>query len=439
MHQAVSLLALNQLIKSALDENLNPSYWVIAEIGELKQAAQGHAYLDLVEKSGNQILAKTKANIWSYSYRTIAGRFQAVTGQPLKAGMKILAQVSVTFHEIYGFSLNVKDIDPNFTLGERARIRQEVIDKLTREGLMGLNKRFELPMVPQKIAVISSATAAGCGDFMDQVQKNRNGYQVHSTFFQATLQGSGASATIVNALNCIIDLFEKENFDAIIIIRGGGAQMDLDCFDDYELALAIAKCPIPVITGIGHERDETIADMVSHTRMKTPTAAAEFILCGFRDFEEQLMTTLKSLERLTSQTLTLEKRRMDDLESTVKNLSNFKIQQGKEKLLFKQNQLQSMASNIFKLEGMKVVNLELGLKRYWKNHLDSANKNLENLLKDIKTLDPNSFLGKGYTRSEVNGKPIHTTVIKSGDLLVTFGKNKTLKSIIQNINNHGKN
>ncbi len=438
MQQAVSLLELNQLIKSALDDNLQPYYWIIAEIGELKQAAQGHAYLDLVEKSGNRILAKTRANIWSYSYRTIAGRFQAVTGQPLKAGMKILAQVSVTYHELYGISLNVKDIDPNFTLGERARIRQEVIEKLTREGLMDLNKRFQLPKVPQRIAIISSATAAGYGDFMDQLAMNKYGYRIHTRFFQATLQGADAAKTLVSALNQIAKSGELEKFDAVVIIRGGGAQMDLDCFDEYELALAIARCPIPVITGIGHERDETIADLVSHTKMKTPTAAAEFILSGFRDFEELLINALKTLERNTSQTLTMEERRLRDFQSQIKNLAYFKLQQANETLRYKVNRLQSMSTNRCRIDNIKLQNIETGLKRYWKNQLEAENKHLENLLKDIKKLDPKSFLKRGYTRSEVNGKPIHQTEINLGDLMVTYSNNKTIKSIIQNIEQNGK-
>lgn len=433
MQQALSLLELNQLIRSTLDENLHPNYWVVAEIGEFKQVGQGHAYLDLVEKKGSQIAAKIRANIWQYTYRVIAGRFTAVTGQNLKAGMKILAQVNVAFHEVYGISLNIKDIDPNYTLGERARIRQEVIERLMREGLMELNKRFVLPMVPQKIAVISSVSAAGYGDFMDQLQKNRSGYQIHAQLFQATLQGADAAATIISALDQIRLLSERQSFDAIVLIRGGGSQLDLDCFDDYGLASAIAKFSLPVLTGIGHERDETIVDLVAHTRLKTPTATAEFILSGFREFEEKLNTALKTLERATSQTLMMEDRRLRDMLSNLKTIADFSIQRQKENLNYKTNQVKSLSTNLLKMDLVKIHNFELGLKKSWKSRLESENKKLENMGRDILRLDPNTFLDKGYTRSEVNGIPIHKLAAKIGDTLVTFGKDKTLKSIIQNI------
>jgi len=431
--QALSLLELNQLIRATLDENLHPSYWVVAEIGEFKQVAQGHAYLDLVEKKGNQIAAKIRANIWQYTFRVIAGRFTAVTGQNLKAGMKILAQVNVTFHEVYGISLNIKDIDPNYTLGERARVRQEVIERLTREGLMDLNKRFPLPLVPQKIAIISSVSAAGYGDFMDQLQKNRQGYHINAQLFQATLQGADAAATIIRALDQIELLNGKESFDAIVLIRGGGSQLDLDCFDDYGLAAAIAKCALPVLTGIGHERDETIVDLVAHTRLKTPTATAEFILSGFRDFEEQLNTALKTLERATSQTLVIEDRRLRDLLGKLKTLADFSIHRKKEDLKFKTNQLKSLSSSLLKMDLVRINNLELGLRKSWKSRVDSEDKKLENLGRDLQKLDPKTFLAKGYTRSEVNGIPINKIEVQIGDILVTFAKNKTLKSNIQNI------
>ncbi|ERM82048.1 hypothetical protein P872_08705 [Rhodonellum psychrophilum GCM71 = DSM 17998] len=437
MQQALSLLDLNQLIRSTLDEHLHPSYWVVAEIGEFKQVAQGHAYLDLVEKKGSQIAAKIRANIWQYTYRVIAGRFSAVTGQNLKAGMKILAQVNVTFHEVYGISLNIKDIDPNYTLGERARIRQEVIERLTREGLMDLNKRFPLPLVPQKIAIISSASAAGYGDFMDQLLKNRQGYQIHAQLFQATLQGADAAATIIRALDQIDLLSGKESFDAVVLIRGGGSQLDLDCFDDYGLAATIAKYPLPVITGIGHERDETIVDLVAHTRLKTPTATAEFILSGFRDFEEQLNTALKTLERATSQKLLMEDRRLRDMLTTIKTLADFSIQRQKENLNYKTNQLKSLSSNLLKMDLVKINNLEMGIRRSWKSRVDSEDRKLENLERDLQKLDPNTFLAKGYTRSEVNGIPINKTEVQIGDTLVTFAKNISLKSIIQNIETNG--
>lgn len=438
MQQAISLLALNQLIRETLEVHLESSYWVVAEIGELKQAGQGHAYLDLVEKLGNQIAAKMRANIWAYSYRTIAGRFQAVTGQSLRAGMKILAQVTVTFHELYGISLNVKDIDPNFTLGERARIRQEIIDRLSREGMMELNKRFTLPTVPQKIAVISSASAAGYGDFVNQIDHNRFGYKVTHKLYQATLQGTDAAATMVNAFQKIGSDQEAEKFDLIVLIRGGGAQLDLDCFDDYGLALSIAKSPIPVLTGIGHERDETIADLVSHTKMKTPTAVAEFILSGFRDFEDRLNLWTKNLSRLAGQMLIQEERKMADLENRLKNLVRFNLVKNAEKLIFFQNRIKSSSQNQIRISNLSLSNLNLTLTKSWKVFLEKENRKLDLLEKDLNRSDPNTFFEKGYTRSEIDGIPIHKTVPNKGQVLVTFSKINILTSTIKEIKDNGK-
>lgn len=438
MQQAISLLELNQIIRDSLENNLSPSYWVIAEIGELKLAAAGHAYLELVEKSGNQVKAKIRANIWQYSFRTIAGRFQAMTGKELRAGMKVLALATVTFHELYGISLTIKDIDPNYTLGERARIRQEIIDRLRHDGMMDLNKRFELSAVPQRIAVISSQTAAGYGDFVQQLQSNRYGYQVHFKLYPATLQGSEAAKTMIRALEQIEEDAQETGYDMVIIIRGGGAQMDLDCFDDYDLALAIAKFPIPILTGIGHERDETIADLVAHTKVKTPTAAAEFILSGFLGFEEGLLTFLKQIERQVSQKLLWEDRNLSDYTSKLKNISSQRINWEKQSFAAKENQIHNLAINKVKLQHFQLEKLSEIIQKDFKRTIQKENRNLDSLEKAIKNLDPVSIFEKGYSRSEIDGKPIHSAKIKEGMEMVTITKNKKIKSTIQEIKEYGK-
>ena len=268
----LSLLELNQLIKQALSSQLQPTYWVVAEIGELRVAQNGHCYLDLVDKGDDRLLAKVRATIWSYTFRTLRGWFEAMTGEALRPGLKILAQVEVKFHELYGLSVNVKDIDAQYTLGERARRRQQVVQQLMDEGVYEMNKGLLLPVVPQRVAVISSPTAAGLGDFMDQLAHNRGGYRFEVQLFKASMQGDGAEASIVTALLEVYQRMEEygSEYDVVVIIRGGGAQVDLDCFDTYTLASHIAQFPIPVITGIGHERDETVADLVAHTKNEDP-------------------------------------------------------------------------------------------------------------------------------------------------------------------------
>src|SRR5690554_2083524 len=228
MDNPISLSELNLLIRQTLDSSLAHSFWVIAEIGEFRDSPKGHAYLELVEKSGNQMKAKMKANIWSYTYQGISSRFLNTTGQNLSQGMKILALVNVQFHEIYGLSINIKDIDPNFTIGERAKRKQEIIDQLNREGLIQLNKQYPLPLVPQRLAVISSSTAAGFGDFINQLEHNNSGYRVHYELYPATMQGNGAAASIIHAIQSIEADLPQKKFDLLVIIRGGGAQTDMD-------------------------------------------------------------------------------------------------------------------------------------------------------------------------------------------------------------------
>ena len=438
MQNPLSLSQLNQLIRQSLDRNLAPSYWVIAEIGELRDSVKGHAYLELVEKSGNNLIAKTRANIWSYSYQSIRSRFVTATGQQLNNGMKILALVQVQFHELYGLSMNIKDIDPNFTMGERAKKKQEIIDQLNREGLIQLNKQYPLPLVPQRLAVISSSTAAGFGDFINQLEHNNSGYSVHYKLYPATMQGNEAADTIINAIQSIEADLPQKQFDLLVIIRGGGAQTDMDCFDDYDMAKAIANTSLPVVTGIGHERDECIADLVAHTKMKTPTAVAEFILSGFRDFEERLKESLKRIERTAGYSLQKEDRLVRDKEHLLKNLFLHKITTAKEKLNNNQTRVQSLAQRRLKIQEISLDNLESSLKRIVRTTLEREKSRLTALEKDLERLNPHYFLQKGYTRTEINGKPIYQEEIQMGDEITTFTLSKQIKSKIEAIKHHDR-
>src|ERR1700690_1256036 len=242
--QALSLYALTGLIRSAIMDTLPDAYWVIAEIADIKQNQKGHCYLDLVEKNNKATVAQIKANIWSYEYRTISNRFRKATNEPLRQGMKILFLAYVSFHEVYGLSLNIRDIDPSFTMGEMARKKKEVIERLRKEGIIDRNKAYELPLVPQRIAVISSATAAGYGDFFSHLDHNPYGYFFIHTLFPALMQGREAEQSIISSLNNIKK--QKNNFDLVVIIRGGGSVTDLNCFDNYHLASQVATFPLPI-------------------------------------------------------------------------------------------------------------------------------------------------------------------------------------------------
>jgi exodeoxyribonuclease VII large subunit len=311
MNQAISLSQLNENIKDALIDAFPSTVWVVAEISELKENRSGHCYLELIEREENNIIARLRATIWSYTFRMLKPYFETTTGQLFASGIKILVQVTVEFHSAFGLSLNIKDIDPTYTVGDMALQRKEIIERLQREGIFEMNKELDLPMVPQKIAIISSATAAGFQDFMNQLENNEYGFKFYTKLFEATMQGEETVNSVIHALERI---FEYEVFfDCVVIIRGGGAAADLSSFDNYDLAFYVIQFPLPVITGIGHEKDDTIIDLVAHTRMKTPTAVAEFLISGIARFYERLLNVENAIVQYISDTLDTEQNRLEKI------------------------------------------------------------------------------------------------------------------------------
>ncbi|MBT3384835.1 MAG: exodeoxyribonuclease VII large subunit [Prolixibacteraceae bacterium] len=301
MNQNLTLSELNGLIKDVLADTFSSAVWVVAEISELKENRSGHCYLELIEKEGDEIIARSRATIWSYTFRMLKPYFETSTGQLFTDGIKILVQVSVEFHPSFGLSLNIKDIDPTYTVGDLALQRKEIISRLQNDGVFDMNKELSLPLVPQKLALISSETAAGYLDFMDQLNSNEFGFRFHTKLFEAFMQGSDSVRSIIAALERIYRY--EDFFDAVIIIRGGGATADLSSFDNYDLAFNVTQFPLPVITGIGHEKDDTIIDLVAHTRLKTPTAVAEFFINGLGRFYERLVDLENNVVSKTRETI----------------------------------------------------------------------------------------------------------------------------------------
>jgi exodeoxyribonuclease VII large subunit len=338
MEQKLTLLQLNELIKETLTGAFPSSVWVIAEVSELKENRNGHCYLELIEKQGSEIVARTRATIWSYTYRMLKPYFETTTGQFFTSGIKILVQVSVEYHSSFGLSLNIKDIDPVYTVGDMAMQRREIINRLQAEGVFEMNKELELPLVPQKIAVISSATAAGYQDFMNQLDNNEFGFKFYTKLFQATMQGVETVPSIINALERI---FQYEDFfDAVVIIRGGGATADLSSFDNYDLAFNITQFPLPVITGIGHEKDDTIIDLVAHTRLKTPTAVAEFFISGMERFYDRMLEMENEIIRITRDSIDSRQKELEAAASTLNFVVTGFINKNQMQLSRKGNELQ---------------------------------------------------------------------------------------------------
>lgn len=287
----LSLYELNNVVRSTLELTLDDNYWVVAELSEVRTATNGHCYVEFVQKEdkGGMLLAKARGNIWRNTYNLLAPYFERETGQPLTVGLTVLVNVSVSFHELYGYSLNVLDIDPTYTLGAVAQRRKEILALLEEDGVLTLNKELSLPRPLLRIAIVSSATAAGYGDFCDQMKQS--GLPFKWQLFPATMQGDGVEAGVIAALEAIAA--EDEKWDAVAIVRGGGAVSDLAGFETYLLAAHVAQFPLPVLTGIGHERDDTVVDMVAHTRLKTPTAVAAFLV----ERQREEIKLLADLER----------------------------------------------------------------------------------------------------------------------------------------------
>ena len=307
----LTLYSLNNLVHNAIADALPMRYWVTGELSEVRETTVGHCYIELVQRDEEtqELVAKARGTVWARIYSLLRPYFLEQTGQPFAAGLKVLLQVSVGFHELYGYTLDVCDIEPAYTIGDIARHRQQIIKRLTDEGVIGLNKELDFPQLPQRIAVISSATAAGYGDFCDQLQNNRYGFVFYPRLFPAPMQGNGAEEGIIAALDTIAQ--EIDNWDVVVIIRGGGATSDLGCFDTYDLANNCAQFPLPIITGIGHLRDESVLDIVAHTSAKTPTAVAELLIHSMLA-NETLLTDIQSIiATAVAQRMEAEKQRIE--------------------------------------------------------------------------------------------------------------------------------
>ncbi|MDP4956515.1 MAG: exodeoxyribonuclease VII large subunit [Algoriphagus sp.] len=427
----LSVVQLTSTIQQVLEKELEPLIWVVGELADFRQAPQGHVYFELVEKEGNQVQAKIRANLWQFTFRTVAAKFESVTGTTLKSGMKVLAQVSVTYHPVYGLSLNVKDIDPSFSLGERARIRQETVNRLTQEGKLRSNAQVQLPLVIQRIAVISSSTAAGYGDFINQIDGNPSGYKIYHRLFPSLMQGNEAVPQLLAAMDHVAKQAAKLHLDALVIIRGGGAQLDLDCFDDYTLGLKIAEFPLPVFTGIGHERDETIADLVAHTRLKTPTAVAEFILSSYREFEDQLGIAAQRLDWITRSKFKEEERLLQSLGFRLQGEAKQLLSRGEERVRTCSSRIFLAAKSLGKQEIVTLSQKSELLKKESQRYLKQQMDRVSQLELQSRQLNPASLLKKGYTRTEKEGIPIHKILVTPGDQLITFTATQKISSTVQ--------
>jgi len=427
--KALTLYELNGLVRETLELTLDETYWVQAEVSELR--VNRHCYMELVQKEthGSGMVAKARAQVWANRWAFLKPMFEHTTGQPLAAGMQVMMQVEVTFHELYGYSLNVVDIDPTYTLGDIARRRQEILQQLEQEGIRDMNKELPLPRLLQRVAVISSASAAGYGDFCDQLRGNQRGLAFKTELFQATMQGSGVESSVVEALNRIAA--RADEWDVVVIIRGGGATSDLQGFDSLLLAENVAQFPLPIITGIGHERDDTVIDLIAHTRVKTPTAAAEFLIhhqTAELDLLEELSARLTERigHGLSQETARLKvlAAKLPTLLGTVKAREELRLQRFTAILAHSGVQCLEQAK-------ARTALLDRQMALSFPTLLQREQRRLELLEHQLRSAHPDRILRLGFSIARIGGKAIrHADEVKEGDEIETTLASGTIKSTV---------
>ena len=407
--ETLSLYELGRLIRLTLNCGLPESYWVQAELSEVREAYNGHCYIELVQKAeqGNAFMAKARGTIWSNIYKILKPYFESSTGQQFSAGIKVLLQVTVDYHEQYGLSLTVHDIDPTYTLGDMARRRREILMQLESEGVLTLNKELSMSLLPQRVAVISAACAAGYGDFCEQLSANPYGFAFYMRLFPAVMQGDRTEESIIAALDKIAS--ECEHWDVVVIIRGGGATSDLSCFDSYLLAANCAQFPLPIITGIGHERDDTVLDIVAHTRVKTPTAAAEYLI----------------------NVLVITRNRLDALVDRIMQAVTGYIHHEENRLEQFTMRLPSLSTLIHIKQLHRIEQLEDRLKIALRQALVDKNYRLQLMEKIVENASPQLLLQRGYTITRCGGKVVYDIEsLPEGAILTTEFAKGTIRSKI---------
>jgi exodeoxyribonuclease VII large subunit len=452
MEEKLSLFELQLIIKDSLYAALPGMYWVVAEISEIKENYAGHCYLELVEKHPDDeknIRARVRGIIWNKRFRYLKPLFENITGELLKEGQKILIKVTVEYHEIYGLSLIINDIDPAFTIGEMALKRQRIIQKLEEEGVITMNKELEFPIFPKRIAVISSKNAAGYSDFIKHLTENKFGYTFQTLLFDAVMQRQETEISIVGTLDRISR--NLSYFDVVVIIRGGGSQTDLSWFDNYNIAYHITQFPIPVITGIGHEKDLTVTDIVAWRAEKTPTAVADFLVNCFAEAEDRLAYLSSEISELTRSVIEVNKNIINSKMMQLIPVARLLISSEKEKLAAKIFKIINIAKELIVREEMTPVSHASRLNSAIKTMTVLAYNKIEKISGELKDLtyksikgneslvdtysyslgilDPENVLRRGYSITSVNGRSITgSNDVRRGDIIDTKLYKGSLKS-----------
>jgi len=454
MDSRLTLSELQLVIRDSLYLSLPDFYWVVAEISEIKQNYSGHCYLELIEKQEDDlsIKARIKAVIWASRYNFIKSFFENSTGESLREGFKVLVKARIEYHELYGLSLVINDIDPSYTIGEMAVKRQMIIKQLEQEGVFGMNRELELPVVPQRIAIVSSRNAAGYTDFINHLTCNSFRYVFYTALFDAVMQGTETEQSIISALDRIA--LKSEMFDLVVIIRGGGSQTDLSWFDNYNIAFHVTQFPLPVITGIGHDKDLSVTDMVACKSLKTPTAVADFIIesvaemenhlfeisSDIREIAQEIIETFRErVERASNTIIPLTKIMLSDSDKILTDLTLGLSKSGMDKIfkagIITANRLSRINSSALSLIARK-ANITESLKKDLASRTSDLTRRINQMLLNLENrmdiLSPDNVLKRGYTITSVNGRIIKSaTEPMENDVLDTMFSDGNVQSIVK--------
>lgn len=430
-----SLRELQLAVRERLAEAFPLPVWVAAEISEMKVNYSGHCYLELVEKGGANGVpaAKASAVIWRSHYGPIASYFASKTGQQLSVGMKVLVRVTISYHELYGLSFQIQDIDPTYTVGDWEQQRQQTIARLREEGVWEMNRELGVPSVPQRVAVVSSANAAGYQDFCKEIA--RSAYRVELTLFDAFMQGHGAEDSIIEALERVAD--RADEFDVVALIRGGGSQSDLACFNSYRLCAHVAQFPLPVVTGIGHDKDESVADMVAARRLKTPTAVAAWVVEELSEFDGELEALGQAVERCAREFLTSERQRLERNAAMIATQSLGATRRLELTLERYRSELRRASEKLLADERNRTTRAEENLRRATDYFVRSERDRLGAMAQAVSARDPQRIMALGFAVVSLGGRAVSdaSQVATGAEVAIRLAKGELKAKITDN----GKN
>lgn len=440
-HPVYSLSEIAMSLHRVIERTYPQPYFIKAEILKLNYYRQsGHCYPELVEKEGKSIKAEMRAVIWSANYQRINQRFLQITGNPLKENINILCLATIEYSPKHGLALHIQDIEPTYTLGEMVKSRNEVIERLKKEGVFSQNKNLYMPLLPKRIAVISVETSKGYSDFITTLNGNRQGYRFETELFPSILQGDKAIAGITGNIEKIRQ--RAQDFDCVVIVRGGGGDVGLSCYDDYQMALSVATCPIPVLTGIGHSTNMSVTDMVAHTFNITPTDVAFTLIQYFQNFEDKLVQLQNRLVERAKSVLASEQTKLLALDAAQKiavpqilskyrqqlnNCSQQTALKAKELLLIQHNQIAQLYLNMTRLEKLflqqnkdALLQLTEKLPELTQRMINQLQNQLQNYEDKLRLLHPDNILKRGFSITRLNGKAVmNAHDLKPGDELCT--------------------